>query len=151
MFGLLKTQSLPPSDTLPSTKPHLLIFPNRSTNWGPLIHMYEPIGVILFQSTTPRERLQNTKASLHSSREAEKVTLLLCFPEFISKSIGPSTLGEQWGLGKQTASHRPISTLIQDGTPSSASLLNQSSSLHGDATGTLGDDSSKTRSNRESG
>ena len=128
----------------PPKKPHLLILPNNSTNWRPSIHRYEPIGVILFQTTPMKERMLSTKVSLHSSCKTEKVTLLLCFSEYVSK---PSILGEQKGLGKPTAFSRPISTLVQDGTPFSSLLLSHLSPLHGDATGSLGGGSSITRSN----
>lgn len=46
----LKSQNLPLSDTLPPTKPYLLILTNNASPYRPRFQIYEPIEAILIQT-----------------------------------------------------------------------------------------------------
>jgi hypothetical protein len=43
--------SIPPNDTRPPARPHLLIPPKQLGNWEPKIQTFESLGTILIQST----------------------------------------------------------------------------------------------------
>lgn len=75
---IFETSKSTPSDTTPSTGPHLLLLPKQIYHKGPSIQLSEPIRTILIQTTTGRTGTKSCVLTPGPALQLEALSTVKC-------------------------------------------------------------------------